>query len=88
MPVAPFSGASGKVRSRLDGVGGGDLNATFFWTSLAVAVTTLPFVFLELRPAESGSVRGKLEGAPSVGSVGVGVGEEYGGVGVDAADGG
>jgi hypothetical protein len=76
----------------LDGVGGGDLNATFFWTSLAVAVTTLVFVFLELRPAESGSARGEFEragrgdAAPLLRGVGVGVGEEYGGVGVEVEE--
>lgn len=50
------------------------------------------FVFLELRPAESGSARGELEragvgdAAPLLRGVGVGVGEEYGGVGVDAEE--
>jgi hypothetical protein len=55
----PFPGASGKVRSRFAGVGGGEIKATFLWTSLlAVTVLTLPLVVLRVvRGEESCSVR-------------------------------
>lgn len=48
-------GASGKTRSIFAGVGGGEMNATFFCTSLfAVVVLMLPLTVLrELRPVES-----------------------------------
>lgn len=83
-------GASGKARSKFAGVGvgGGDMKATFLCTSFD-AVVTLPFVVLrELRPAESCSWRGEVvrSGTVSAGCDGVGVGEEYGGVGVGVDD--
>ena len=61
--AADASSSPGKLsRPRLDGVGvgAGEINATFFWTSLTpVVVLMLPFpVLRELRPAESCSARG------------------------------
>jgi hypothetical protein len=83
----PAPGASGKARSTLTGVGGGEMKATFFWTSLAAFVVRVPFCALrELRLVDSGSKRGEaalVVRSGTIGSIGGGVGEEYGGVGVD-----
>jgi hypothetical protein len=72
----PFAGASGQARSPFTGESGGEMNATFFCTSLeGVLLLELPLAaFRELRPELSRSFLGDaVRVAVSVSTVGISI---------------